>query len=116
MIFLSAGGIMDLIKVYYTTLPVISTALEFSLVIEGKASRAAVPHSMSLIRGQESVIQHRLFEEVKNLLGHGKFFLIPSVEETELVAFQEARMYHPENFPMDSDESIGGFGSMREDS
>lgn len=82
-------GNMDLTKVYYTSLPVVDLSLEFMLLIEGRTSRARVTCSLDAMPDQNSAIQNALFEEVKTLLGHDKFYLIPSIEETELNAFRE---------------------------
>ncbi len=94
-----------MLPVYYTRMPIVDLA-ELHL-------------GVSFHLEQDLHIKHRiqvqLYEQVKKVIGDGKFYLVPSLEQSQIDAYEEAKLYHPENFPMDSDESIG-FGSSREDS
>lgn len=107
---------MELKKVYYTRANIIQLSLPFIIRTKGKeAFQVDIPaKTLRLEHSAEdqpkNLIQESLFEAVKEKLGTGKFFLIPSRREVELEAYNDAQMYHPENFPMSSDESIGFFG------
>ncbi|MDX1471348.1 MAG: hypothetical protein R3213_07610 [Flavobacteriaceae bacterium] len=105
---------MNLKKVYYTKTNIVTLAIPFVIEIEGtEPFLVEIPYK-NLESLQEDppkhLIQDLLFEDVKKTLTDGKFFLIPSRHETEFEAYLSARLHHPENFPVDSDESIGGFG------
>jgi hypothetical protein len=110
----------DLKKVYYTDASVISLAKPYVVEIDDQVLRIDIPHEeFDLIKStcnRAHPIQELLFNKVKYILGHGGFYMIPSQIQVELDALWDARTYHPENFPMDSDESVGLGGMFREDS
>lgn len=85
---------------------VIETEGEVPFMVEVPAKKLDITKTAE--NQDRHVIQELLFEAVKEKFGgDGKFFLIPSAIEVELQSFRDAQMYHPENFPMESDESIG---------
>ena len=106
---------MHLIKVYYTDAAVIGLSKPYVVEVDDQILRIDIPHGeFNLIKptcNRAHPIQELLFGRVKDLLGHGRFYMIPSQTQVELDALWDARTYHPENFPIDSDESVSGFGS-----
>jgi len=80
--------------------------------MEEQSFNVRIRYDLILNKTKETdLIQGLVFDAVKDHLKHGKFFLIPSPEQTEMEAYRQAQMHHPENFPMESDESIG-FGRL----
>jgi hypothetical protein len=103
---------MSLKKAYYTEAAVISLNRPYMVEVEDQVLKIDIPHQeFGLLKAEQDKhpIQELLFDKVKNLLGTGEFYLIPSQTQVELDAFRDAQFYHPENFPMGDDESMGGF-------
>lgn len=97
-------------KVYYTSLAIISTVLEFAIDFDDQQYQVAVCTVASrMIDGDgKDTIHFHLYNRVKEILGNDQFMLVPSDNEVGLRALQEDMMYHPEKYP-NNGESIGAF-------
>ncbi len=96
----------DLLKVYYTQGDVVS--LECPFIIESEdletftisLSFRCVDLSKSFNEQKDDLIYIKLFNQLKDVLGHSNFLLMPSQRQVETDAYTKTLIYR---FPIDYD-------------